>query len=301
MCNRTMKNVLERVLFLALTVLLVSSMFTGAVSAATDNNTGNENSGATISQEPMTLFGDISSAVIQYFEGLKLFFEELPDKLYQNFIEDDRYKYLIEGFCNTIVITIFALILGLVLGTCIAIVRTIHDLHGKLKVANAICKVYLAVIRGTPVMLQLLIIYFVIFAAVDVDKVLVAVVAFGVNSAAYVAEIIRAGINAVPKGQFEAGASLGLPFKLTMMTIILPQAVKNILPALCNEGITLMKETAISGYIGLVDLTKAGDIIRSQTWEAFIPLIAVALVYLVMVLILTHLVQKLERRLNNAN
>ena len=294
-----MKNVLERVLFLALTVLLVSSMFTGAVSAATDNNTGNENSGATISQEPMTLFGDISSAVIQYFEGLKLFFEELPDKLYQNFIEDDRYKYLIEGFCNTIVITIFALILGLVLGTCIAIVRTIHDLHGKLKVANAICKVYLAVIRGTPVMLQLLIIYFVIFAAVD--KVLVAVVAFGVNSAAYVAEIIRAGINAVPKGQFEAGASLGLPFKLTMMTIILPQAIKNILPALCNEGITLMKETAISGYIGLVDLTTAGDIIRSQTWEAFIPLIAVALVYLVMVLILTHLVQKLERRLNNAN
>ena len=296
-----MKNVLERVLFLALTVLWVSSMFTGAVSAATDNNTGNENSGATISQEPMTLFGDISSAVIQYFEGLKSFFEELPDKLYQNFIEDDRYKYLIEGFCNTIVITIFALILGLVLGTCIAIVRTIHDLHGKLKVANAICKVYLAVIRGTPVMLQLLIIYFVIFAAVDVDKVLVAVVAFGVNSAAYVAEIIRAGINAVPKGQFEAGASLGLPFKLTMMTIILPQAVKNILPALCNEGITLMKETAISGYIGLVDLTKAGDIIRSQTWEAFIHLIAVALVYLVMVLILTHLVQKLERRLNNAN
>ena len=296
-----MKNVLERVLFLALTVLLVSSMFTGAVSAATDNNTGNENSGATISQEPMTLFGDISSAVIQYFDGLKLFFEELPDKLYQNFIEDDRYNCLIEGFCNTIVMTIFALLLGLVLGTCIAIVRTIHDLHGKLKVANAICKVYLAVIRGTPVMLQLLIIYFVIFAAVDVDKVLVAVVAFGVNSAAYVAEIIRAGINAVPKGQFEAGASLGLPFKLTMMTIILPQAVKNILPALCNEGITLMKETAISGYIGLVDLTKAGDIIRSQTWEAFIPLIAVALVYLVMVLILTHLVQKLERRLNNAN
>ena len=296
-----MKNVLERVLFLALTVLLVSSMFTVAVSAATDNNTGNENSGATISQEPMTLFGDISSAVIQYFEGLKLFFEELPDKLYQNFIEDDRYKYLIEGFCNTIVITIFALILGLVLGTCIAIVRTIHDLHGKLKVANAICKVYLAVIRGTPVMLQLLIIYFVIFAAVDVDKVLVAVVAFGVNSAAYVAESIRAGINAVPKGQFEAGASLGLPFKLTMMTIILPQAIKNIIPALCNEGITLMKETAISGYMGIVDLTKTGDIIRSQTWEAFIPLIAVALVYLVMVLILTHLVQKLERRLNNAN
>ena len=301
MLNRTSKTALNGFFSLAFTFLLFSPIIAEALSAATDNNTGNENSGATISQEPMTLFGDISSAVIQYFEGLKLFFEELPDKLYQNFSEDDRYKYLIEGFCNTIVITIFALILGLVLGTCIAIVRTIHDLHGKLKVANAICKVYLAVIRGTPVMLQLLIIYFVIFAAVDVDKVLVAVVAFGVNSAAYVAEIIRAGINAVPTGQFEAGASLGLPFKLTMMTIILPQAIKNILPALCNEGITLMKETAISGYIGLVDLTKAGDIIRSQTWEAFIPLIAVALVYLVMVLILTHLVQKLERRLNNAN
>ena len=224
--------------------------------------------------------------------------QTFTEKFYQNFIEDDRYQYLLTGLQNTLIITVFSLILGLVLGALIAIVRTVHDLKGRLKLLNLIARAYLTVIRGTPVLIQLLIIYFVIFASVDIALVPVAIVAFGLNSAAYIAEIIRAGINAVPKGQFEAGSSLGLPFAITMITIIIPQAVKNILPALCNEGIVLLKETSISGYIGLVDLTKGGDIIRSQTFEAFIPYILVALIYLTVVVILTYFVKKLEVKLN---
>ena len=224
--------------------------------------------------------------------------QTFAEKFYQNFIEDDRYQYLLTGLQNTLIITVFSLILGLVLGALIAIVRTVHDLKGRLKLLNLIARAYLTVIRGTPVLIQLLIIYFVIFASVDVALVPVAIVAFGLNSAAYIAEIIRAGINSVPKGQFEAGSSLGLPFAITMITIIIPQAIKNILPALCNEGIVLLKETSISGYIGLVDLTKGGDIIRSQTFEAFIPYILVALIYLTVVVILTYFVKKLEVKLN---
>lgn len=223
------------------------------------------------------------------------------DKLQQNFIDSNRWNYIVTGLINTIIITICAIIIGIVLGALIAIVRTIHDQNNKLKILNFICKLYLTVIRGTPAMIQLLIIYYVIFASVNVDKILVAVVAFGLNSAAYVAEVIRSGINSIDKGQFEAGRSLGLNYKQTMLSIILPQAFKNILPALCNECISLLKETAISGYIGLTDLTKAGDIIRSQTFEAFIPLIAVALIYLVIVMLLTVGVNKLERKLKNDN
>lgn len=223
------------------------------------------------------------------------------DKIQQNFIDSGRWNYIVTGLGNTIFITIFAIIIGVVLGSLIAIVRTIHDQNNKLKILNFICKLYLTVIRGTPAMIQLLIIYYVIFASVNVDKILVAIVAFGLNSAAYVAEVIRSGINSIDKGQFEAGRSLGLTYKQTMLSIILPQAFKNILPALCNECISLLKETAISGYIGLTDLTKAGDIIRSQTFEAFIPLIAVALIYLVIVMLLTAGVNKLERKLKNDN
>ncbi|HJJ28652.1 MAG TPA: amino acid ABC transporter permease [Methanocorpusculum sp.] len=221
----------------------------------------------------------------------------MKDKFVQNFIEKDRYTYILQGLGNTLLIAFFSLLFGLVLGTIIAVIRTVNELMHKWTIANAICKIYLTVIRGTPVLIQLLIIYYVIFASVDVGKIFVAIVAFGINSAAYVAEIIRAGINAVPRGQFEAGSSLGLPFRLTMIIIILPQALKNILPALCNEGITLLKETSIAGYIGTVDLTRAGDIIRSQTYEAFMPLIGVAVLYLIMVIILTKLVEKLEKRM----
>ena len=223
--------------------------------------------------------------------------QSFTDKLYQNFVEDDRFMYLLTGLLNTLLITVLAMILGLVLGTLIAVVRSVHDINGKLKILNAICKIYLTIIRGTPAMIQLLIIYYVIFASVDVSKILVAVAAFGLNSAAYVAEIIRSGITSVDKGQFEAGRSLGLTTSMTMKKIILPQALKNILPALGNELISLLKETAISGYIGLNDLTKGGDIIRSQTFDAFLPLIAVALIYLAIVMLLTFGVGRLERRL----
>lgn len=223
------------------------------------------------------------------------------EKLQQNFVDGNRWNYIVTGLGNTLIITLFAIIIGIVLGSLIAIIRTIHDQNNKLKILNFICKLYLTIIRGTPAMIQLLIIYYVIFASVNVDKIFVAVVAFGLNSAAYVAEVIRSGISSIDKGQFEAGRSLGLTYDQTMFSIILPQAFKNILPALCNECISLLKETAISGYIGLTDLTKAGDIIRSQTFEAFIPLIAVALIYLVIVMLLTAGVNKLERKLKNDN
>ncbi len=225
------------------------------------------------------------------------FFSDFAEKFYDNFIKDDRWRYLTDGLMNTLLITLFAVIIGLLLGFIIAIIRATHDKTGKLKVLNLISKVYLTVIRGTPVVVQLLIIYFVIFASVNIDKLFVAVLAFGLNSAAYVAEIVRSGIMSVDKGQFEAGSSLGLGYNQTMITIILPQAFKNILPALANEFIVLLKETSVSGYIAIADLTKGGDIIRSQTYEAFMPLIAVALIYLVIVMFLTFLVGKLERRL----
>ncbi len=219
------------------------------------------------------------------------------EKLKQNFIDQDRWRYLVDGLGTTLLITALSILIGLLLGTLIAVVRTVHDQNGKLIILNFICKLYLTVIRGTPAVLQLLIIYYGVFSAVDVSKVVVAVVAFGLNSAAYVAEVIRSGINAVDKGQFEAGRCLGLSYKQTMSSIIMPQAFKNMLPALLNEVISLLKETAICGYIALQDLTMGGDIIRSQTFDAFLPLIAVAIVYLIIVVILTRVVTVLERRL----
>lgn len=225
------------------------------------------------------------------------FFQEFTHKLYTTFIVNDRWLYLLNGLKTTLIITFFAVILGMILGFLIAIVRSTHDKEGKLKILNFLAKVYLTIIRGTPVVVQLLIIYFVIFASFNVDKTLVAVLAFGLNSAAYVAEIVRSGIMSIDNGQFEAGASLGLNYSKTMVYIILPQAFKNILPSLANECIVLLKETSVAGYIALADLTKGGDIIRSQTYEAFLPLIAVAIIYLIMVMFLSTLVSKLERRL----
>ena len=221
------------------------------------------------------------------------------EKFKENFIVDSRWQYLAKGLLNTIIITIFAIIIGIVLGFLMAIVRTTHDKNGGLTILNWICKLYLTVVRGTPVMVQILIIYYVIFASVDINKIIVAIIAFGLNSAAYVAEVVRSGIMAVDEGQFEAGRSLGLTYRMTMISIILPQAVKNILPALGNEFISLLKETSISGYIGLSDLTRGGVIIQSITYEAFLPLIAVALIYLVIVLLLTAGVNKLERSLRS--
>lgn len=223
--------------------------------------------------------------------------EQFKDKFYLNFIADDRWMYLLTGLKTTFIITIFALIIGLIIGFIVAIIRASADKTGKFKIANAICKIYLAIVRGTPIMIQLLIMYYIIFVSPDVSKTFVAIIAFGVNSGAYVAEIMRSGIMSIDTGQTEAGRSLGLSHFETMRYIILPQAFKNTLPALANEFIVLLKETSISGYIGLMDLTRGGDIIRSRTYEAFMPLIAVALIYLVIVLILTAGVSRLERRL----
>ena len=221
----------------------------------------------------------------------------LADDFKTDFIKNDRWKYLAEGFLVTIEIAAAAAAVGIALGFLIAVVRSTADLTGRMKVLDFFCRLYLTVVRGTPVVVQLLIIYFVIFGSVDISKVLVAIVAFGLNSAAYVAEIIRSGIMSVDRGQMEAGRSLGLGYGCTMRSVILPQAFKNVLPALGNEFIVLLTETSICGYIALQDLTKGGDIIRSQTYDAFLPLIAVALIYLALVMLLSHLLKKLELRL----
>lgn len=227
--------------------------------------------------------------------------DEFKRKFVQNFIDDHRYRYLFNGLKVTLQIAIFSVILGILLGFIIAVIRSTHDKTGKLKILNFFAKVYLTVIRGTPVLVQLMISYYVIFTAPDVSKVFVAVVAFGINSGAYVAEIVRSGIMSIDNGQFEAGRSLGFNYVQTMVYIILPQAFKNVLPALSNEFIVLLKETSVAGYIGIEDLTKGGDIIRSRTFEALYPLIAVAIIYLVIVMILTFLVSRLERRLRNSD
>ena len=227
--------------------------------------------------------------------------QELKSSFISNFIDDNRWRYITDGLKITLLVTVFAVLIGVVLGFLIAIVRTTHDKTGKLKILNAICKVYLTVIRGTPVVVQLMIIYFIIFGSVDISKVVVAIVAFGINSGAYVAEIFRSGIMSIDNGQFEAGRSLGFNYAQTMMYIVMPQAFKNVLPTLCNEFISLLKETSVSGYIALQDLTKGGDIIRSRTYDAFMPLIAVALIYLAMVMKFTKLVSLLERRLRNSD
>lgn len=218
-----------------------------------------------------------------------------------NFIDGDRWIYIVDGLKVTLEITFFALLIGIVLGFLLAIIRSTHDKTGKLKLLNILAQIYITVIRGTPVVVQLLIIYFVIFSSINVSKILAAVMAFGMNSAAYVAEIVRSGIMSIDAGQFEAGRSLGFNYFQTMIYIILPQAFKNILPALGNEFIVLLKETSVAGYVAIQDLTKGGDIIRSRTYDAMFPLLAVAAIYLVMVLIFTKLVNMLERRLRNSD
>ena len=224
-------------------------------------------------------------------------FEELKAQFVLNFITDDRWMSLLKGLFVTLKITFFAVILGFVLGFSVAIVRNVYENTKKLKILNFICNVYLTVIRGTPVVVQLLIIYFVIFSSIRIDKSIAAILAFGINSGAYQAEIFRSGINSIPKGQMEAGRSLGFSYAQTMGNIIMPQAIKNVLPTLGNEFIVLMKETSVAGYIALEDLTKAGDVIRSRTYSAMMPFLAVALLYLIMVMFFTYLLKLFERRL----
>ncbi len=240
------------------------------------------------------------------------FFEDLKKEFIRNFIDDAMWKWIVEGLGNTLKISFFAVIIGLVIGVLIAAVRSTYDKNSEAMISggnmlkyyfmaamNMLCKLYLTVIRGTPVVVQLLIMYFVILAKVR-DGTTVAIIAFGLNSGAYVAEIFRGGIMSIDNGQFEAGRSLGFNYFQTMIYIVIPQVIKNTLPTLCNEFIVLLKETSVAGYVGIMDLTKAGELIRGRTFSAFMPLIAVAIIYLVVVVILTNLVGLLERRLRRS-
>ena len=230
--------------------------------------------------------------------------EKLIADFQQTFVEADRWVALLGGIGVTLEITALSLVLGVVLGIIVAVIRSSHDQiagqhqkKGLLSVANALCKLYLTVVRGTPVMVQLLIMYFVIMAS-STNKILVATLTFGINSGAYVAEIIRSGIASIDKGQMEAGRSLGLSYVSTMWQIIVPQAVKNILPALGNEFIALLKETSIVNVVGMVDITKWAIQVQGRTYQAFMPYFGIAAVYLLMVIVLSKLVSLLERRLN---
>lgn len=223
----------------------------------------------------------------------------IGNSFYQSVIYDNRYKYIVTGLFNTIIIAFFAIIIGIIIGTIIALIRNNYEKNGKMGLANTIAKIYVNIIRGTPVILQLMIIYYVIFKSVDVNILVVGILAFGINSSAYVSEIIRAGINSIPIGQSEAGYALGLNYGQVMRYIILPQATRNILPALGNEFITLLKETSVGAYIGIVELTKASDIIASRTYDYFFPLLIIAFLYLIMTITLSKLVNILERSLNN--
>ena len=223
--------------------------------------------------------------------------ENIKHGFYLNFIKENRYQWLLDGLKTTLEITVFAVIIGVIIGFIVAIIRSAHDKNGKFRFLNGICRVYLTVSRGTPTMIQLLIMNFVILGSVTVNKIIVGGLAFGINSGAYVAEIVRSGIMSIDQGQTEAGRSLGLNFSQTMRMIIIPQAFKNILPALVNEFIVLIKETSVVGYIGMMDLTKGAMLIQSRTYDPTWPLFAAAAIYLALVMTLTYFMNKLERRL----
>lgn len=216
---------------------------------------------------------------------------------YRNFIEDNNYQYLLTGLGTTLLLTLASAIFGIILGFIIAIIRCTNQMTGGLKFIDAICRLYLTVIRGTPVMVQLLILYFVVLLPLGVEKYTAAIICFGLNSGAYVAEIVRGGIMSIDKGQIEAGRSLGFNYVQTMVFFVVPQAFKAIVPSLANEFITLLKESSVAFTIGVADLTFGGNKIRSITYSPFLPLLAVALIYLGLVMILSKFVSMLERRL----
>ena len=233
-------------------------------------------------------------------DAIASWWASFSNDFYRNFILKDRWKYLANGLGKTLEITLFAVIIGIVLGFIVAIICSTYAKTGKLKIGNFFCRIYLTVIRGTPMVIQLMIMYFIILLPLGVDKTVTAILAFGINSGAYVAEIVRGGIMSVDEGQMEAGRSLGFGYVATMWHIILPQAFKAVLPALANEFIVLMKETSVCAFIGLNDLTRGGDIIRGVTYSDFMPIIAVALIYLAMVMVLSYFVKLLERRLRSS-
>lgn len=238
------------------------------------------------------------------------FIDDISASFVRTFITEDRWKQLLSGLGVTIEISFFAVLIGIVLGFVVAIVRSSHDklLGGRkcrtagervLKFFNGLCNVYITIIRGTPMVVQLMIMYYIVFAS-SRNGILAAVLSFGINSGAYVAEIVRSGIMSLDQGQLEAGRSLGFSYGKTMIYIIIPQAFKNVLPALGNEFIVLLKETSVAGYVALKDITYVGNLIRSRTYEAFFPLITVAVIYLIIVMILSYGLKCLERRLRNS-
>jgi len=220
-------------------------------------------------------------------------------KLYETFIVGNRWMMLVDGLKNTLIISLGALLIGVVLGSLIAVIKYFGDENPHLRPLKWLCDIYTTVIRGVPVVVLLLIFFFVILKSSD--GVTVAIIAFGINSSAYVAEIVRSGIYAVDPGQMEAGRSLGLTSAQTMQKIIMPQAMKNILPAIGNEMIALLKETSVAGYVAVVDLTRAGNLIRNNTYDAVNPLIAVALTYLILVVGMTAILGRMERRLRKSD
>ena len=255
-----------------------------------------------------------SLSVLRYeareMKGAIIMWESLKMGFYQTFILEDNYQYFVKGLGTTLTVTVFALVIGVIIGVLVAIIRSAHDQQPErkkglpLKILNGICKVYLTVIRGTPMMVQLLIMWFIVWASArstDSNMLRCAILAFGINSGAYVAEIFRSGIMSIDKGQMEAGRSVGLTYAATMRYIIIPQAFKNVLPALGNELITLLKETSVVTVIGLRDLTKGAMIIQSKTYQAMVPYLAIAAIYLVMVMFLTWVMGKLERRLRQSD
>ena len=255
-----------------------------------------------------------SLSVLRYeareMKGAIIMWESLKMGFYQTFILEDNYQYFVKGLGTTLTVTIFALIIGVIIGVLVAIIRSAHDQQPEkkkglpLKILNGICKVYLTVIRGTPMMVQLLIMWFVVWASArstDSNMMKCAILAFGINSGAYVAEIFRSGIMSIDKGQMEAGRSVGLTYASTMRYIIIPQAFKNVLPALGNELITLVKETSVVTVIGLRDLTKGAMIVQSKTYQALVPYVAIAAIYLVIVMFLTWIMGKMERRLRQSD
>ena len=227
--------------------------------------------------------------------------ENLQHQFNRYFVDNGATGWWLTGLKTTLLVTVIALCIGVVLGLLIALIRSTHEQTGKLKLLNIVARVYLTIIRGTPSMIQILFFYSVIFATVNLNNIVIGGIAFGINSGAYVAEIFRSGIMSVDKGQTEAGRSLGLNSAQTMRLIIIPQAFKNVLPALINEMIVLLKETAIIGYIGTIDITKAATLVQSRTYDALVPLLSAAIFYLILVMILTYFMGKLERRLRKSD
>ena len=224
--------------------------------------------------------------------------ELIRENIYNSFIYQDRYKYYLTGLGNTIIMAFFACLIGVILGLILSLVIDYNEKTGKLYLLSAFARMYIGIIRGTPALLQLMILYYIIFKSVNINIVVVGIISFGLNSGAYVSQIIKSGLISIPKGQEEASTMLGFNYFQTMKYVIMPQALRNVLPALGNEFITLLKETSVAGYIGILELTKASDIVASSTYDYFFPLLIVAIIYLILTLGLTKLLNFFERRLS---